>query len=846
MKVLLFIDSEAKARTLAAQSDLEIEEVVLQESPLETRHDSAIKNLHMGESGFHFSLRSSSDNAFLQQLEKDPDREVLFAFDNDHRGDYWSWMINGYLSSNVRQGIVCKRLRLQGLQRDLVSAALKEPDAIPFADGAAYYIRSLFNGYLVRHMQRLLGTASGPGKLPLDYITLTTLFLLVDRHNLTAPGVARAGLQCQVKVSDGSGQFVVTVKEGPGVIASGLLADAAQVKNISGKLAGQTFVLEEIRGRSAAVRYAEPLNLANIFHEGKRLFTMSPGDVWSSLDKLYQGVELDGVWTGLISDPYGKANKSSGEILDKIRLFLNDTYGANEVDPGNCNPNAILPLQPYVNGDALHGEVSEKTAQLYGLIRSRAMMSQMKAPQGDMVELDIKAGDFVLTCQGIRVEQPGCLQENSQKEYDMLQLLSSQLHAGQSLELVEMGSQTAANPSANLYTLPVLFEELQDFSIVFSSTLPAILQKMIEGKYIRVLADGTLLCLENAKKVVETINRVFPKMQGLNLSAYFEQTVTEVISGRKNIDFALKQFNQNFQMQGVSLLKKTAPSPVIPRGKRSKNIIKSPIEEETGKPESSVISQYDGKKLESPENEILDSEAVQVQEEQNETTISETVGDASDEEAPESEVIEEEALEQDVVESVADSGEVAEEVEDVPAVLVEEKGEPKNSEQKIIEEEQEEEAPELQSQVSSDDVVEEKVQALSEALEHEDKVSAGIPEGREDIQCPLCGNDHLLVKQTSSDKIYYECPVSNCEFIAWARPYSIFCPQCKSPYLVEKKGGDGEMLQCPKAGCRYEQPLSNGASSTPLGKKKKVLVKRKKGSSGSGAKKRKVVVRRKR
>lgn len=845
MKSLLFVDSEAKAKAMFAQSGLEIEKVVLQESPLVSRHDSAIKNLHKGESGFHFSPRPSSDNTFLQQLEKNPDSEVILAFDNDQRGDYWSWMINGYLFSIGQHDRVCKRLRLQGLRRDLISAALDEAGAIPFADGAAYYIRSLFNVCLVHHFQRLLGTASGPGRLPLDYISLTILFLLVDRHNVTAHGVARAGLQLEVKLSDGRGQFVVSMKEGPGVVVGGLFADAAKVKNICGELAGQTFILEGIRRKSAAVGHAAPLGLSNILHEGKRLLGMSLGDVWNSLVKLYHGVELDGVWTGLISDPYGNANKGSGEILEQIRSFLKDKYGENEIIVRDCNPEVILPLLPNVTGDALHGEVTEKTAQLYDLIRSRALMSQMAEPQGYEVEVDVRAGDFVFTCHGICVEKLGCLQENCQNEYEMLQPLSSQLQEGQSLDLVEMGPKSAANPLVNLSTLPVLFEELQDLAIVHSSTLLAVLQKMIEGEYVRVLSDGTLLCLENAKKVVDTINRVFPKMQGLNLSAYFEQTVTEVVSGRKDIDFALKQFNQNFQMQGVALLKKTAPSPVIPRGKRSKNIIKSPIEEESGKPESFVISQHEEEKLESSENEILDSKNAQVQKEQDEAIITETVDDAG-EEAPDLEVKKEKAVEQDVVESVADSGAVGEELKDIPVVSVKEENEVESPEQEIIEEEREEEPPEMQPQVSPEEVIEEKVKALSEALEHEEKVLSGIPEGMEDIQCPLCGNDYLLVKQTSSDKIYYECSVSNCEFIAWARPHGVFCPQCKSPYLVEKKGADGKILQCPKAGCRYEQPLNNGDSSISSGKKKKVLVKRKNGSSGSGVKKRRVVVRRKR
>lgn len=833
MNPVVFVDSETKARTFAVQSGLEIEEVVLQQSPIVAKHDSEIQNLHSGESGFHFSLRPSLEDTLLQKLEKDSGREIIVAFDNDQRGDYWSWMINGYLSSASQQGRVCKRLRLQGLSRNLISEELDGAGEIPSADGAAYYIRTLFNWHLVSHLQRLLGTASGPAKLPLDYTSLTLLFLLAGRHNMTAPGVSKAGLQLQVKLSGGNGQLVMRMKEGPGAAVDGLIAEAVQVKNILAALAEQAFVLGKVRRKAWTACYPEPLDLSQVLHEGHRLLGMSPREVWVSLMKLYHGVEIDGVWAGLISDPYGKAGGKSDDLLSRIRKFLSDTYGESEIRVGKYDSTSILPLDPALSGDRLPGELGEKTVRLYDFIRSRALMSQMVSVEGDEVEAEVKAGSFLFSGHGMEVKKTGFLKEMKVDLDDFLHVFHGQLKEGQRVDVIEISPQAVSNPAADPYNLLSLLEELQDFSIVHSSTLPVVLQKMIEGEYFRVLSDGTLLCLENTKKVADTINRAFPKMQGINVSAYFEQTVAEVISGRKNIDFALKQFNQNFQMQGVSLLKKTRPSPVIPLGKRSGNIIKSPIEEEAGRPESSVINQQVEKIPESSDNESIDAEAARIQEEPEEAKLPEVVDDVGSE-APQPDVAE------------------AQETEDVPVVEVEEGEEAdisESPEQDVIEEDREGEPPELQSQVSSvasDDVVEEKVQALSEeALKHEDKNSAGAQEGRADVQCPLCGNDYLVVNRTSSDKLYYECPVSNCEFIAWARPHGISCPQCKSPYLVEKKGTDGEVVQCPKAGCRYEQPLSE-ESSTPSDKKKRVLVKRKKGSSGSVAKKRKVVVRRKR
>jgi ssDNA-binding Zn-finger/Zn-ribbon topoisomerase 1 len=51
------------------------------------------------------------------------------------------------------------------------------------------------------------------------------------------------------------------------------------------------------------------------------------------------------------------------------------------------------------------------------------------------------------------------------------------------------------------------------------------------------------------------IDMVFPKMPGMNLVAYFVQTMDEVTSKRKDLDSAISQFDQALQMQSVSLKK---------------------------------------------------------------------------------------------------------------------------------------------------------------------------------------------------------------------------------------------------------------------------------------------------
>jgi hypothetical protein len=119
--------------------------------------------------------------------------------------------------------------------------------------------------------------------------------------------------------------------------------------------------------------------------------------------------------------------------------------------------------------------------------------------------------------------------------------------------------------------------------VPLESALVLPLQEMLDKGYLAVDAGGAFHIEGNAGKVVATLNRAFPAMKGITLSAYFEQTVNEVVSGRKPLDFALKQFDQNFIMHGVPLVRIQVPRTVQVREKKSKNIIKSP-EPESGKP----------------------------------------------------------------------------------------------------------------------------------------------------------------------------------------------------------------------------------------------------------------------
>ena len=59
----------------------------------------------------------------------------------------------------------------------------------------------------------------------------------------------------------------------------------------------------------------------------------------------------------------------------------------------------------------------------------------------------------------------------------------------------------------------------------------------------------------------------------------------------------------------------------------------------------------------------------------------------------------------------------------------------------------------------------------------------------------------------SKGKTFYGCNRwPDCNFVAWGKPVAEKCPECGSPYLVEKWLKAGPVWQCPNTECKHKQP----------------------------------------
>ena len=902
-KSVVIVEAAAKAKTLEGQLGGEVEIILVQAAPAKASYIPPKDHLHREKPHFDFTPEAK-ETAFLDKLRACQGREIYLALDGDWRGGFWTWLISGYWATVAPGSGQPKRLGLIGLAGEALQESFRRVEPVSEKRGAATYVKMLFESYLGRHLQRLLGSRSGPNGLPLNYPSLTVLFLLAERETEIRMYTPLAKWKVKVKISSEAGDCMLSLNEAYGITDDGFCRNEKEVHAAINLFNNVSFQVREVEKSPLAVPPPEPYHFLELLRDGVAQGGLSPLAAMTAIRNLYYGVQVDGRWLGLITAflPPEMEQNTSGALFAKIREQVGRRLGAACLGAEISQENAggfILPTLPELGPEELSGKLGAAEDKMYRLVWARALASQMNAAQGELIAVTVEAGEDcifqgsakVVTNKGFLAIYPGC------QEHELLAPLSPLAAAtpGQPLRCAQIIPEKNTGLPPEYYSFEGLASDLADFALAIDGMTVAMLQQMLDSNYLRMMPDGSFRCAENTVKLVSVMNRAFPTMKGIQLSAYLAQTIEEAVSGRKLLIFALQQFDQTMMMRGEVLVKMAMPVSIQKRGISSRSVIRLPEEGVSAKVQDAgggfapAQTEKGARDIPVPGPPLLAGADVDAQPLPESSMEDVFVGPAPAAEEP-ARVLS--AGEGDSAGGVGETAEVQGEgdepgkEEQAPIVLdetVEEEPVVSSAlaaatEKMFAEAAATMDEPMLPAAkggiypaVESGPAGAEPAKACPDCgrplLLKEDRFGkywycSGHPECRHSesyekdggpgLLCPVCRIGTVVTKHTPTGKIFYVCPEQDCEFMAWSKPHAIACQVCDSPFLVEKKNLDGRIsLRCPRAGCTFARPLSGsgGAEREPAGApvRKKVLVRRIAPGSGSagGATKKVRIVRRK-
>ncbi|HOW56733.1 MAG TPA: hypothetical protein PKZ12_01930 [Smithellaceae bacterium] len=345
---------------------------------------------------------------------------------------------------------------------------------------------------------------------------------------------------------------------------------------------------------------------------------------------------------------------------------------------------------------------------------------------------------------------------------------------GRELEMSDVMSEVSER-----YSMDEFIKEIKEAGMKSEEAIRDALNQLKEKKYLDLRPDGIIYSFQDTKDTARTLNRIYPKMQGINLLAYMWQTIAEAASGRTDLATALDRFDQTLNNHGVAIPKPKIPK-IIPDAPKLKPQPKEEKPSVIGSSGRRIYRDYVVAKEAVPSIPTAKKPEPAEPLKTRETALSPEAPPAAEiKTAPEIPA----SVQQEAGHLTAKappappeekqraaSGEPAEKEETIPSPAPEEKGTP------------------------VDDVIAEKIAAFEKELA---------------LVCPICKTGVLAEKSTAAGKKYYACASENCNFISWGKPHHIECSRCKNPFLVEMADSTGQViLKCPRATCQHKQPLN--------------------------------------
>jgi DNA topoisomerase-1 len=478
---------------------------------------------------------------------------IYLATDPDREGEAISWHIEEYLKEKkLTDKVVIKRVTFNEITKSAVQEAFKNARQIDNHLVEAYLARRALD-YLVGFNLSPVLWRKLPGSRSAGRVQSVALRLICERE---------AEIEIFKPEEYWSIETLLTTKEGKSFTARLSQLDGKKIEKmtIKDKTDADTAV-ERIRSGEYAVSSIEkkqvrrhpyaPFITSTLQQEASRKLRFSATKTMRTAQKLYEGVEIGGETTGLITYMRTDGITLSGEAIAQARALIKNKFGENylpdaprayksKVKNAQEAHEAIRPTDIHRTPESVAQYLDEDELRLYELVWKRTVACQMESAVLDQVSVDIanKDGKVVLHATGSVVTFDGFLKvyrEESEDEEKNADAPEEErrlppLKEGEALSLGDVTPDQHFTQPPPRYTEASLVKKLEELGIGRPSTYASILQVLQEREYVKL--DQRRFIPESRGRIVTAfLINFFKTYVEYNFTAGLEEQLDEISAG---------------------------------------------------------------------------------------------------------------------------------------------------------------------------------------------------------------------------------------------------------------------------------------------------------------------------
>lgn len=491
--------------------------------------------------------------------------EVILATDPDREGEAISWHIAEVLGLDIKK---TKRLEFHEVTKSAILKALENPRTIDLNLVASQETRRIIDRIIGFKLSTLLKSrikSRSAGR-----VQSVTLRFIVDREREIQKFVKEEywtikGFFANYRVDailkgykDANKEIKYVEKE---IQVSDENVDVSKVKirnkeEVDKILASlpDNFIVQDFETKTVKTKSKPPFTTSTMQQASFAQFHFSTKKTASIAQKLYEGVNINGEFKGLITYMRTDSERLSKEFTESAKTFIETRYGSEYVGEEHLQKSkqnvqnaheAIRPTDLTLTPDSIKEFLSKDEYSLYSLIYSRALASLMSARQDDVTTLTLNGNNYLFEAKSYKAKFDGY--SRIYKNYETYQDDSNlpTFEIGQTIKKDEIKSEQHFTKPPVRYTEGKIVKLMEEKGIGRPSTFASTISTLSERTYVEV-KKGTLNPTDQGLMTVDELVKYFPPFMEANYTAQMETNLDQVVAGDASRSNLLTNFCNEF------------------------------------------------------------------------------------------------------------------------------------------------------------------------------------------------------------------------------------------------------------------------------------------------------------
>ena len=489
--------------------------------------------------------------------------EIYLASDPDREGEAIAWHIVQELKKRKKLNVPVHRITFNEITKHSVLEAIKNPREIDINLVDAYLARRALD-YLVGFTLSPVLWRKLPGSKSAGRVQSVALRLVCDRESeIEAFKPQEYWSLSALMETVGKEEFKAALTYVDGKkLDKFTYSNEEQATAIKNRILSGTFTVGEIEKKQVKRNPAPAFTTSTLQQEASRKLGFAAKKTMKIAQELYEGVEINGDRTGLITYMRTDGVALAEEAITAMREFISKEYGKdylpekprfykNKVKNAQEAHEAIRPTNINRTPEQMADVLDKDHLRLYELVWKRALACQMESAVLDKVSVDIPSSDksLMLHATGQTIAFPGFIKvykEDIDDEKEEEGGLLPPMNTGDALTLKQVDAEQHFTEPPPRYTEASLVKKMEELGIGRPSTYASILSVLQDRQYVVLDKKKRFIPEDRGRVVTAFLENYFNKYVQYDFTANLETLLDDITSGEAKWKDVLKDFWTGF------------------------------------------------------------------------------------------------------------------------------------------------------------------------------------------------------------------------------------------------------------------------------------------------------------